>query len=321
MVLRQPNLAIRKQIKNKIHLREAGLATAQDTRQEERMVCSGFIYYGSSSYDLTAPTHNIFSSSTKNNQIFKIWKRKQEDYNRESTMIEGSIRQRFSVGPYTRLFLGILLVANIVTFNVTEQQRDTGLPVAVAVQQPALVPPQDPEVHLSSPLAATIIDNIGELVSVIGGVQLSQASTADKRAIHRGLRGEKSITPAALVNIFKGEKKNQFPFFQNKKSTTFAPSITAAPSSRPSASSAPSRSPAPSQSPTVMPSALPSASAAPTICEKSGPNGCKGFFATQKAKPKRPRQPFAPNNGFLNRVEKAIRVENKARRFPVTAEP
>lgn len=45
MVLRQPNLAIRKQIKNKIHLREAGLATAQDTRQEERMVCSGFIYY------------------------------------------------------------------------------------------------------------------------------------------------------------------------------------------------------------------------------------------------------------------------------------
>lgn len=216
---------------------------------------------------------------------------------RGSNMVEVAIiRQRFStIGPYLRLLLGVMLVASIVTFNVTEQKRDTGF--AISVQEPLL------SVQLWSPLVATIENDEG-IVSVTGDTELHQSSsTEEKGAKHRVLRRERLSRPAfgPSATTAPPTQSPTSPVPSQMPSTTQAPSQIPSntPSTRPSTSLAPSQIPsstpsaqpstslAPSQRPTSLPSALPTTSLAPSPASSS---------SSKKAN--RPKAANAPKAGM-----------------------
>jgi hypothetical protein len=225
-------------------------------------------------------------------------------------MVE-AIRQRFSIGPNLRLLLGVMLVASIVTFNVTEQKRDTGL--ANSFQKPVL------DVQLRSPKT---MENNEDVVSVTGDTELAQSSsTEEKRAKHRVLRRERPERPDRPA--FGPDRPSFFatpaapsdaaapsPVPSQMPSTSQAPSQIPSntPSTRPSQipSSTPSTQPsislAPSQIPSTAPSARPSTSSAPSQRPSSLPSALPTISAAPSLnspkKANRPKAANAPNGGM-----------------------
>jgi hypothetical protein len=162
-------------------------------------------------------------------------------------MFEG-IHQRFSIGSNLRLLLGVVFVACIVTFNVTEQKRDAGLVISVQ-QEPVL------GMDIRSPLVATTMENDEEVVSVIGDTELAQSSsTEEKRAKHRVLRGERPMRPDGRPPF--GRPSFGRPPFGPDRPPFFA--SPAAPAATAAASQAPSQMPSTTQAPSQMPSNTPS---------------------------------------------------------------
>jgi hypothetical protein len=272
---------------------------------------------------------------------------------------EGGFRQRFSIGPNLRLLLGVMLVVSIVTFNVTEQKRDTGL--AIPLQQEPML-----DVQIRSPLVATTMENDKQGVSVTGDVELAQSSsTEEKRAKHRVLRRERPerpnrpafgpdrppffATPAvpATTSTAPSPVPSQMP------STTQAPSQipsntpstrpsqipSSTPSTQPSSSLAPSQVPsttpsarpsislAPSQRPTSLPSALPTISAAPSINPSKKGNrpkfgmGMGMGMGFGKGRPKSGQRTFGRETNPDNISARVSRSEDRFERLPLVSPP